>query len=94
VGSGAGVDTDQKNVVERLRDRIVDIQSRGLVVRTEWLDGEQASWCEIRGVRTIMLDASQPAAEQLIQLDEILTEISRFGDRSTSGTAIHDRRAA
>ena len=66
-----------ENVLQRLRRRIEAVQSGGTVVRTEWLDGQQASWFEIRGVRTIMLDASQPAADQLCQLDEIMNEIVR-----------------
>ena len=87
-------DSLDENVVQRLRRRIAAVQSGGTVVRTEWLDGQQASWCEIRGVRTIMLDASQAAADQLGQLDEILTEIARFSPHQTPVDAQAQNRAA
>ena len=77
-----------ENVVERLRRRIAEVRSTGTVVRTDWLDGQQPSWCDLRGTRTIILDATQPAAEQLSQLEEILTEITRsLPGRTTSRAA-------
>jgi len=66
----------EEHVVERLRRRLQEARAQGNVVRTEWLDGQQPSWCELRGVRTIILDASQTATDQLRQLEEILGEIA------------------
>jgi hypothetical protein len=73
-----------ENVVERLRRRIGDLRTSGMVVRTDWLDDQQASWCELRGVRTIILDAAQPAADQLSQLEEILQEISQIATSAST----------
>ena len=77
LGASGGRPTLDRNVVQRLRDRIAEVQSAGIMVRTEWLGEERAAWCELRGVCTILLDASQPAEEQLGQLEDILCDISR-----------------
>ena len=62
----------QQNVVDRLKQRIGDAKRAGFRVRMEYLDDQQASWCVIGGVKTIFIDLSQSAAEQLCQLDESL----------------------
>ena len=77
-------DFHRENVVERLRRRIRDVRISGTVVRTDWLDGQQASWCELRGIRTIILDATQPASDQLSQLEEILHEIKELASPHTA----------
>lgn len=76
-----------ENVVERLHQRIKDIRDAGTIVRTDWLDGQSSSWCELRGIRTIILDASQSAAEQLGQLEEIIQEISQITSPSKNRDA-------
>lgn len=65
-------DKSDPNIVERLRSRMGDARRLGFRVRSEWLDGQQASWCEIAGVRTLFVDLSQPAAEQLATLEDTL----------------------
>ena len=60
------------NVVARLKRRLRDARTMGFKVRTESLDGEQATWCEIAGIPTLFVDISQTAAEQLRQVDEAL----------------------
>ena len=44
----------EMNVVARLKRRMEDARSLGFKVRMEALDGEQASWCEIAGVPTLV----------------------------------------
>ena len=83
-----------ENVVQRLRRQISHVQSDGTVVRIEFLKGQQASWCELRGIRTIMLDASHTATEQLGQLEDILKEISDSTDASDSAPESTMTRAA
>jgi len=78
-----------QNVIERLRQRIRDAKGMGVRVRSEWLDDEQASWCEIGGVVTIFIDLSQTAAEQLQQLEDSLASLAaeRTTARSSPGRA-------
>ena len=64
--------TSNDNVVSRLRQRLADAKSLGFKVRMELLDEEHASWCEIAGVRTLFVDLSQTAAEQLGEVEETL----------------------
>ncbi|TWU40752.1 hypothetical protein [Novipirellula artificiosorum] len=64
----------EENVIERLKRRTNDARTLGFQVRTEYLDGEQATWCMIGKQKTIFMDLSQTAAEQLRQLDESLAE--------------------
>ena len=68
--------SEDENVVQRLHRRIAETEATGVVVRTEWLDGQEPSWLELRGVRTIVLDATQTATDQLEQLDQIIAEIA------------------
>ncbi len=70
--SSATATIDDENVVTRLRRRIREAKAMGFKVRSEWLDDEQATWCEVGGVKTLFVDLSQTAAEQLRQLDETL----------------------
>lgn len=65
-----------QNVVERLRERIRDAKGMGIRIRSEWLDDQQATWCEIGGVKTIFIDLSQTATEQLEQLEESLASLA------------------
>ena len=65
-----------ENVVQRLRRRLREAQQMGFEVRREWLEDQQASWCEIGGKRTLFVDLSQTAAEQLRQIDESLAAYS------------------
>ena len=83
-----------ENVVQRLRRRIAESQSDGTVVRVEILQDHQANWFELRGIRTILLDASQTAAEQLGQLEDILVEISDAAHSSPSNPKSSVPRAA
>ncbi len=63
----------EKNVVERLRNRVREAKQAGFRVRMEYLEDETATWCVIGGVKTIFIDLSQSAAEQLGQwVDELL----------------------
>ena len=64
----------EENVVERLQRYIAECKKLGFDVRSECLDGGQPSWCVIGGRKTIFIDLSQTAAEQLRGLDEILWE--------------------
>ncbi len=74
--TGAGGERGE-NVVQRLRRRIRDAKKMGFRVRSDWLSEQQASWCEIGGVKTLFIDLSQTAAEQLRQLDESLVLYSQ-----------------
>jgi hypothetical protein len=65
-----------QNVIERLRQRIRDAKGMGIRIRSEWLDDQQATWCEIGGVKTIFIDLSQSATEQLEQLEESLASLA------------------
>ena len=65
-----------QNVIERLRERIRDTKGIGIRIRSEWLEDQQATWCEIGGVKTIFIDLSQTAAEQLEQLEESLASLA------------------
>ena len=84
----------RENVVERLQRRIAAVQLAGIDVRAECLDGEQASWCEVRGDRMIVLDATQPAGDQLDQLDQILAEIMQLSLRPSADKSKLKNRAA
>jgi hypothetical protein len=48
----------------------------GFKVRMEVLEDEQATWCEIAGVKTLFVDLSQTAAEQLQQIEESLSALA------------------
>jgi hypothetical protein len=74
--TAAEPDDGSENVVTRLRNRIRDTKRMGIRVRSEWLDDQQATWCEIGGVLTVFVDLSQPAAEQLAQLEEALQSLA------------------
>ena len=60
------------NIIQRLSSKLKKARSQGFRVRLEVLDDETASWCVIAGVPTLFIDQSQPASEQLQQLEEIL----------------------
>ena len=62
----------EENIVNRLRNRLADARSLGLNVRLEPLDNQSATWCEIAGIPTLFVDLSQPAGEQLQQVDDAL----------------------
>lgn len=62
----------EENIVNRLRNRLADARSLGLNVRLELLDNQSATWCEIAGIPTLFVDLSQPAGEQLQQVDDAL----------------------
>lgn len=62
----------EENVVTRLRNRLADAQTLGFRVRLEPLESQMATWCEIAGIPTLFVDLSQPAGEQLQQLDDAL----------------------
>lgn len=64
-----------ENVVQRLQRRIREARRLGYRVRSEWLDDQQPGWCQIGGITTIFLDQTQPAAEQLAQLEESLRSL-------------------
>lgn len=61
-----------ENVVERLRRRIGEARAAGLVVRQEVLGPHQPAWCELAGRKTVFLDSTQPARDQLAVLDQLL----------------------
>ena len=62
----------EENVVKRLRNRLTDAKTLGFKVRLEPLEDQTATWCEIAGIPTLFVDLSQPAAEQLQQVDDAL----------------------
>lgn len=65
-----------ENVLQRL-DRMTRIaRNHGFEIRGESLGGGGSTWCEIRGRRVLFLDLSQPAAEQVLAIREILEETS------------------
>ena len=64
------------NVVQRLQRRIHQTRTIGYEIRLDLFEGQQTGWCELRGIKTIFLDASQTAGEQLSQLEEILDDIA------------------
>ncbi|TWU36544.1 hypothetical protein Q31b_48250 [Novipirellula aureliae] len=64
----------EANVVERLRRLSSEVKKIGFQLRSEYLDGEQPTWCMIGKQKIIFVDLSQTAAEQLRQLEEALAE--------------------
>jgi len=82
-------DKNEENVVERLRRRSLEVRKLGFQLRTEYLDGEQPTWCMIGKQKTIFVDLSQTAAEQLRQLEEAFAEYGRTAT-SISGTTPPD----
>ncbi|TWT82191.1 hypothetical protein CA13_36520 [Planctomycetes bacterium CA13] len=72
----------EENVVERLKRRSAEAKKLGFHLRTELLDGEQATWCMIGMKKTIFIDLSQTAAEQLRTLDEILADFRNEAKKS------------
>lgn len=85
---------DQENIVTRLRTRIRDAKRQGFRVRTEILDEEQASWCVIGDVKTIFIDLSQTAAEQLSQLNETLATFASEQQSAAQSAAQSPQQAA
>lgn len=63
-----------ENVIERLRRRTNAAQQLGFKIRGEWLDGQQATWCEIAGAKVLFVDLGLTAAEQLDQIERTLQE--------------------
>lgn len=64
--------TPQPHVVARLRTRLLEARQMGFHIRQEFLDGQPAAWCEIGGRKTVFLDSSQTAIEQLASLEEMI----------------------
>ncbi len=62
----------QPHIVARLRNRVLQARAMGFQVRHEFLNGQSGTWCEIGGRKTVFVDSSQPAAEQLAALDAAL----------------------
>lgn len=62
----------ERNVIQRLRQRLADARRAGFRIRTEWLGGETTGWCEYGGSRWIFVDLSLSVSEQLTQLEEAL----------------------
>jgi hypothetical protein len=58
-----------ESIVQRLQHRIEQARQLGFVVRHEWLDGLESSWCELGGVKLLFLDVSKNSAEQLEQVN-------------------------
>jgi hypothetical protein len=70
---GAGEQpVEAENVVVRLKIRIREVRAMGFHVRQELLGGHRSNCCEIAGRKTMFLDASQSAREQLASIDEAL----------------------
>lgn len=85
----------EKNVVERLRNRVREAKQAGFRVRMEYLEDETATWCVIGGVKTIFIDLSQTAAEQLGQLNESMSQIERnSADAGLVGTGVGRTQSA
>ncbi len=57
------------HVVGRLAQRVREARAMGFHVRQELLFDGASNWCEIGGRKTVFLDSSQPAGEQLQALD-------------------------
>ena len=64
-----------ENVLQRLQRRTEEARRLGFEVRAEYLDGPQATWCQLGSRRIIFIDLSQTAAEQLQQLNETLATL-------------------
>ena len=60
----------QPHIVARLRRRLAEVRAMGFQIRQEVLEGKPGTWCEIAGRKTVFIDASQPAIEQLAALNE------------------------
>ena len=88
--SDANPSPSAENIVQRLRRRTREAKAMGFRIRTEWLDDQQASWCEIGGVKTLFIDLSQSASEQLQQLEESLAS---FADAQKAGNHPASRAA-
>ncbi len=73
----SGMQTSDENVVVRLRRKIRQAKQQGFRVRSEYLEDQQATWCEIGGVKTLFIDLSQTADQQLLQLEESLASFAQ-----------------
>lgn len=67
-----------ENIVSRLKRRIGEARKIGFHVRVEPMEDGQSGWCQIGAKKTLFLDASRTAAEQLVQLDEALADFGRL----------------
>jgi hypothetical protein len=65
------------HTVEVLEEALAAAAQLGYTVRREWLEGG-GGWCEFQGKRWIFLDMSQPAAEQLEAVLNVLRADSRL----------------
>jgi hypothetical protein len=63
-----------QNVVERLEQAVLRARSLGFHVRFEFLDGQDATWCEVNGKKSLFIDCALPTAEQLTGLNRALNE--------------------
>lgn len=78
-----------ENIVVRLKLRIREVRAMGFHVRQELLGGHQPNCCEIAGRKTLFLDASQSAREQLASIDEALAsyQAQQATSSADSGTS-------
>jgi len=64
--------TPPLHIVDRLAKRIHEARAMGFQVRQEFLGGQQGNWCEIAGRKTVFLDSSNSAVDQLSTLEEAI----------------------
>lgn len=74
----------QETMIERLRRQTLFARSLGFRVRGEWLDGQQATWCEVGGMKVLFVDLSLSVAEQLEQVESSLADYQLSIGLSTS----------
>ena len=60
------------NVLQRLQQSLRAARRAGFEIRSEWLGGETAGWCEFGGKRWIFVDLSLPVIEQIAQIEGAL----------------------
>lgn len=71
----------QPNVVQRLNQQIRTVKKLGFQVRSEVLGDQAATWCEVAGKKMLFLDVSQTAAEQLRQIEDLMSQYAETLER-------------
>lgn len=55
--------SSQRFAADRLEGAIRDAKRLGFCVRRQWLDGECGGWCEVGGLKLLVLDISLPLSD-------------------------------
>lgn len=72
--------------LDQLNQSLKKARKLGYQVRTEWLGGSAAGWCEIGGKKLLFVDLSLSVDEQLEQV-ELAIEAAKTGSTKDQGRA-------